>query len=93
MLTSVGGGQSQPVASRQWHSGFLPSRHQGVEFRSTGDPVLYVTNPKGVSRKKQGQIVDAINELNRLQFEKVKDPEIKTRIAQYELPNANGPES
>ena len=86
VLTSLGRhGQAQPIAARQWHSGFLPSRHQGVEFRSTGDPVLYVTNPKGVSRKKQGQIVDAINELNRLQFEKVKDPEIKTRIAQYEL--------
>lgn len=86
VLTSLGRhGQAQPIAARQWHSGFLPSRYQGVEFRSTGDPVLYVTNPKGVSRKKQGQIVDAINQLNRLQFEKVNDPEINTRIAQYEL--------
>ena len=86
VLTSLGRhGQAQPIAARQWHSGFLPSRYQGVEFRSTGDPVLYVTNPDGVSRKKQGEIVDAINELNRLQFDRVKDPEIRTRIAQYEL--------
>lgn len=86
VLTSLGRhGQAQPIAARQWHSGFLPSRFQGVEFRSTGDPVLYVTNPKGVSRKKQGEIVDAINELNRLQYTQNQDPEIKTRIAQYEL--------
>lgn len=86
VLTSLGRhGQAQPIAARQWHSGFLPSRYQGVEFRSTGDPVLYVTNPKGVSRKKQGDIVDAINELNRLQYDQIQDPEIKTRMAQYEL--------
>lgn len=86
VLTSLGRhGQAQPIAARQWHSGFLPSRYQGVEFRSTGDPVLYVSNPNGVSRNKQGDIVEAVNELNRLQYDRVKDPEIKTRIAQYEL--------
>lgn len=86
VLTSVGkAGQSQPIASRQWHSGFLPSQFQGVEFRSTGDPVLYVNSPKGVSLKKQRGVVDAINQLNEIQNELVDDPEIQTRIAQYEL--------
>ena len=53
VLTSVGGGQSQPIASRQWHSGFLPSKFQGVEFRSKGEPVLYVKNPAGVDHARQ----------------------------------------
>jgi uncharacterized protein (DUF1501 family) len=66
VLTSVGGGQSQPIAARQWHSGFLPSRYQGVHFHSTGDPVLYVNRPSGVSREQQGEVVGAINELNRI---------------------------
>ena len=60
VLTSVGGGQSQPIASRQWHSGFLPSRFQGVEFRSQGDPVLYVKSPAGVDLPRQRDVVDAI---------------------------------
>ncbi|NNE92314.1 MAG: DUF1501 domain-containing protein [Verrucomicrobiales bacterium] len=85
VLTSVGGGQSQPIAARQWHSGFLPSRYQGVQFHSTGDPVLYVGNPKGVSRDDQKEVVDAVNSLNRLRNDQVADPEITTRIAQYEL--------
>lgn len=86
VLTSVGrGGQAQPIAQRQWHSGFLPSRYQGVEFHSTGDPVLYVGAPKGVSRPQQADVVDAVNKLNRLQQDAVDDPEIATRIAQYEL--------
>ena len=86
VLTSIGkAGQSQPIAARQWHSGFLPSRFQGVEFRSTGDPVLYVSNPKGVSKDKQRDVVDAVNELNRLYDQSVDDPEIETRITQYEL--------
>ncbi|NUQ65894.1 MAG: DUF1501 domain-containing protein [Pirellulales bacterium] len=60
VLSSLGkGGQGQPIASRQWHSGFLPSKYQGVEFRSTGDPVHYVGNPKGVNRPQQRDIVDA----------------------------------
>ena len=85
VLTSVGKfGQSQPIAARQWHSGFLPSRFQGVEFRSTGDPVHYVRNPKGVSRKQQEEIVRAVQKMNRLQNEIVHDPEIATRIEAYE---------
>ena len=86
VLTSLGkAGQAQPIAARQWHSGFLPSQFQGVEFRSAGDPVLYVTNPKGVNRKQQRDVVDAVQVLNRLFDKKVNDPEIKTRIAQYEM--------
>ena len=85
VLTSVGGGQSQPIASRQWHSGFLPSRFQGVEFRSQGDPVLYVGNPAGVDRARQRQVIDAVGALNRIGNEVYDDPELLTRIAQYEL--------
>ncbi|MCA8999512.1 MAG: DUF1501 domain-containing protein [Planctomycetaceae bacterium] len=85
VLTSVGGGQNQPIAARQWHSGFLPSRFQGVQFHSKGDPVLYVGNPKGVPRDAQGNVVSAINQLNQLHRETVDDPEIATRIAQYEM--------
>lgn len=78
-------GQKQPIAARQWHSGFLPGRFQGVEFRSVGDPVLYVRNPAGVSSTQQRSVVDAINQLNRLEEQQVYDPEIATRISQYEL--------
>ncbi len=85
VLTSVGGGQSQPIATRQWHSGFLPSRYQGVHFHSKGDPVLYVSNPPGVDRQDQKQVIDTVNGLNRLRNEIVDNPEIATRIAQYEL--------
>ncbi len=85
VMTSVGGGQSQPIAARQWHSGFLPSRFQGVEFQSQGDPVHYVSNPPGVSRDQQRDIIDAVQQLNRQRNEVVDDPEIATRIAQYEL--------
>jgi hypothetical protein len=85
VLTSVGGGQSQPIAARQWHSGFLPSRFQGVQFHSQGDPVLYVKRPAGVSREQQRQIVDAVQQLNSQQSAVVPDAEIATRISQYEM--------
>jgi hypothetical protein len=86
VLTSIGkGGQSQPIAARQWHSGFLPSRYQGVEFQSTGDPVLYVGSPDGVDRSRQRDVVDAVNAINRLHGRSVNDPEIETRMAQYEM--------
>jgi hypothetical protein len=78
-------GQTQPIAARQWHSGFLPSRFQGVSFRSTGDPVLYVGNPKGVDIARQRDVVDAVQQLNRIENETVDDPEIATRISQYEM--------
>ena len=86
VLTSVGKmGQAQPIAARQWHSGFLPSMFQGVEFRSTGDPVLYVGRPGGVDAARQRDIVDAVQRLNRISNDAVEDPEIATRISQYEM--------
>jgi len=86
VLTSVGkGGQAQPIAARQWHSGFLPSRYQGVQFHSTGAPVLYLNRPDGVSLEQQGQLVDVVNQLNRQFDSVVDDPEIATRISQYEM--------
>jgi len=78
-------GQSQPIAARQWHSGFLPSRFQGVEFRSTGSPVLYVDRPNGVSASQQRDLVDAVAAMNRLEADRNGDPEIETRISQYEM--------
>lgn len=85
VLTSLGKfGQAQPIAARQWHSGFLPSQFQGVEFRSTGDPVLYVKNPPGIQRRQQEQVVGAISQLNRMRAELTLDPEIDTRIKAYE---------
>ncbi|MCL4691636.1 MAG: DUF1501 domain-containing protein, partial [Candidatus Hydrogenedentes bacterium] len=85
VLTSAGGGQNQPIAARQWHSGFLPSKFQGVQFQSKGDPVLYVSRPGGVSNDQQRDIVDAVGELNRMRQDTVDDPEIATRISQYEM--------
>lgn len=85
VLTSEGGGQSQPIAARQWHSGFLPSRLQGVQFHSSGDPVLYVRSPAGVDRQRQHDVVQAVGKLNQLQNKFLNDPEIVTRISQYEL--------
>jgi hypothetical protein len=86
VLISTGrSGQQQPISARQWHSGLLPSRFQGVEFRSKGDPVLYVNNPPGVSDKQQRDVVDAVQALNKLEDAAVGDPEIATRIAQYEM--------
>jgi hypothetical protein len=86
VLTSTGRyGQSQPIAQRQWHSGFLPSRYQGIHLRGTGDPVLYLTNPQGIDQQRQRDVVDAVQQLNRLQDGIVDDPEIATRISQYEM--------
>ncbi len=85
VLTSVGGRNPQPIASRQWSAGFLPSRHQGVEFNSAGDPVHYVSNPKGISSAQQSALVEAINKLDRKRNKLVVNPEIDTRIAAYEM--------
>jgi hypothetical protein len=83
VLLSGSGGQ--PLQARYWNNGFLPSNYQGVQFRSTGDPVLYVSNPKGIDSEGRRQLLDGINQLNRLQYESVGDPEIATRIEAYEL--------
>jgi len=86
VLTSVGkGGQAQPIAARQWHSGFLPSKHQGVQFQSAGNPVHYIQPPAGVQLDDQRQIIDAVSDLNRDHQALTLDPEIATRIDQYEL--------
>jgi Protein of unknown function (DUF1501) len=86
VMTSTGrSGQMQPIAARQWHSGFLPSQFQGVEFRSKGDPVLYVSSPAGVTKDRQRDVVDASQALNKLFDKEVDDPEIATRISQYEM--------
>ena len=85
VLTSTGKyGQSQPIAARQWHSGFLPSRFQGVEFRSKGDAVLYAGNPAGVDRTRQKDVIQTIESLNRSGATVLDDPEIQTRIGAYE---------
>ncbi|NBX29330.1 DUF1501 domain-containing protein, partial [bacterium] len=86
VLTSLGkGGQNQPIAARQWSSGFLPSRYQGVQLRGKGDPVLYLGNPAGITRDRQGLDIAAINALNAQHDALTGDPEIATRIAQYEM--------
>ena len=86
VLTSLGrGGQNQPIAARQWASGFLPSRFQGVALRGKGDPVLYLGNPPGITRDQQHDAVEAINAINANYDSVVDDPEVATRIAQYEM--------
>ena len=86
VLVSTGKGRSpQPIAARQWSSGFLPSKHQGVQLRSQGDPVLYLNNPPGISRASQQGDVEAINRLNQVRAGEVSDTEVATRIAQYEM--------
>ena len=75
----------QPLLNSYWGSGFLPSQHQGVQFRSQGDPVLYLSNPQGVSRESRRDQLDVIATMNRQLQAEYGDPEIHTRIAQYEL--------
>ncbi|MEQ1860373.1 MAG: DUF1501 domain-containing protein [Chthoniobacteraceae bacterium] len=85
VLVSTGPGRTpQPISVRQWSAGFLPSRFQGVQLRGKGDPVLYLQNP-GVSRAQQGDIIRTVNALNAKRDALVDDPEIATRIAQYEM--------
>jgi hypothetical protein len=85
VMTSVGGRNPQPIASRQWSAGFLPSRFQGVEFHATGDPVHYVGNPTGVSDRAQRQLIDAVSSLNRHRNRQLRDPEVDARLAAYEM--------
>jgi len=85
LMSSGKGGQMQPIAARQWHSGFLPGRFQGVKMEAKGDPVMYLQRPGSVTAQDQREIVDVVNQLNRLQHDATADPEINTRISQYEL--------
>jgi uncharacterized protein (DUF1501 family) len=74
----------QPLNVRYWGNGFLPSKHQGVRFRGQGDPVLYVSNPPGIDRDTRRKQLDAIDAINQLKYEGVRDPEIATRIDAFE---------
>jgi hypothetical protein len=87
VLVSNGTGNpgDQPIYDRLWSSAFLPSRHQGVRLRSGREPVLYVENPAGVTRQTRRHILDDLSQLNQLRYAEMNDPEILTRIAQYEL--------
>ena len=78
-------GQYPGAGNSIFGSGFLPSVYQGIEFRGKGDPVLFLSNPKGVDSAARKRVVDAVNELNREQLHGVGDPEIATRISQYEM--------
>ncbi len=75
----------QPLYARLWGNGFLPSQHQGVQFRAGKNPVLYLTNPPGVTESARREQLDHLMELERLNFQKVADPEIEARMAQYEM--------
>jgi hypothetical protein len=79
------GANDQPLFGRLWGSGFLPSVHQGVKLRSVGDPVLYLNNPPGIDRDERRQLLDGVEKLNHIAEQSFGDPEINTRIAQYEM--------
>jgi hypothetical protein len=83
VLLSGGGGQ--PLLARYWGNGFLPSKFQGVQFRSSGDPVLHVSNPHGIDQAARRELLDGIKELNQLRLKTLGDPEIATRISAYEM--------
>jgi hypothetical protein len=87
VLTSKGSGDvdTQPLGSRLWGGGFLPSTTQGVPFRASGDPVLFLSDPEGVDRAARRDMLDAVRDLNGEALKRIGDPEIETRIAQYEL--------
>jgi Protein of unknown function (DUF1501) len=85
VMLSNGKESDQPLYARLWGSGFLPSEHQGVQFRSTGDPVLYLSNPPGISATARRRMLDGLAKLNSRQFAACADPEINTRITQYEM--------
>ncbi len=79
------GAAAQALFTRMWSSGFLPTRHTGVALRSAGDPVLYLQNPPGISAQDRRTMLDALGSLNQIHHSKMGDPEIQTRIAQYEM--------
>lgn len=83
VLTS--GGKTPDAGKSVWGSGFLPSVYQGVQCRSEGDPVLFLSDPEGIDRDMKRKMIDAINESNRQHYEAFNDPETLTRISQYEM--------
>src|SRR5579871_4540288 len=86
-MVSQGSGNpaDQPLYDRLWGSGFLPSKYQGVKFRSVGDPVLYLSNPPGLDADGRRRFLDDLAKLNQIKLQEAGDPEIATRIAQYEM--------
>ncbi len=87
VMISQGSGNpnDQPLYDRLWGSGFLPTRYQGVKFRATGDPVLYLSNPEGMSDASRRRFLDDLSKLNQMKLEESGDPEVQTRITQYEM--------
>ena len=85
VMISSGKESDQPLYNRLWSAGFLPSEHQGVQLRGTADPVLYLSNPPGVDASTRRRMLDGMAKLNQKHFEAFADPEINTRIAQYEM--------
>ena len=85
MVSTGRGGSMQPIAARQWQTGILPSKYQGVKISSFGDPVSYIDNPAGIAADTQRETIEAITALNQARLAQVRDPEIATRIAQYEM--------
>ncbi|MED5419113.1 MAG: DUF1501 domain-containing protein, partial [Verrucomicrobiota bacterium] len=85
VMTSATITNGQPLYKRLWGSGFLPTEHQGVRLRGSGSPVLYLNDPPGLSRTTRRQILDDVASLNRLHLTEGDDPELRARIAQYEL--------
>jgi hypothetical protein len=83
MITQGGG--DQPLYDRLWGSAFLPTQYQGVKFRSVGDPVLYLSDPEGFDKGLRRQFLGALGQLNQLKLQEFGDPEIATRVAQYEM--------
>src|SRR5688572_15375476 len=81
----ISGTGDQPLYERLWGSGFLPTKYQGVKFRSAGEPVLFLSNPKGIDQTTRRRMLDDLARLNSLKLEEWGDPEIATRIAQYEM--------
>lgn len=84
-IVLVSGGKTPDGGKSLWGSGFLPSVYQGVQCRAKGEPVLFLSNPKGVSRDLRRRVLDTLDEINRQQFQEIGDPEIVTRVSQYEM--------
>ena len=85
VMVSQGKGNAQALADRAWGSGFLPTKFQGVKFRAAADPVLYLSNPEGYEPAARRRFLDDLSKLNTLKLDEAQDPEISTRIAQYEM--------
>jgi hypothetical protein len=85
VMVSQGVGNTQALADRQWGSGFLPTRYQGVKFRAGADPVLYLSNPEGYTPEARRAFLDDLGRMNQLKLAEYQDPEISTRISQYEM--------